>query len=197
MNDDVGGRRALKVDTKDLCYDIPPKVRMSAEVESNPDDQVNGVKRPWIFIKETHRNWIKLGLIVGKILELFICMVCMGLIYEPAQTAALGKTHLHHIGIMYTAFGGYKVINGVAIVSILLGEKIPYRMASLYAVMGCALFLVTGILLTIDRPYLNNQYYFHPQQHLLIMYTISILFVFLNVILFAADAVFSFIMHIS
>ncbi|XP_056633696.1 uncharacterized protein LOC130443201 [Diorhabda sublineata] len=160
---------------------------MSTDLESKDDVKVQEPKKPFkVVFKE---QW-PLGV---KILELLICAICMAFIYDPATTSGLGKTHMIHVGIMYTAYTGFMVINGVLIIGRSLGDRIPYRTVSLFALMGAALFLITCILLTVDRFYLMKHYFYHPNMHLLTMMTTSIVFAFINVVAFSADAMFTFI----
>lgn len=116
----------------------------------------------------------------------------MGFIYDPAKTTGLGKSHMHHIGIMYTAYTGFMLINTLMIISRTIHDRIPYRTASLIALSGSTLFLITGILLIVDRADLMKHNFYHPEMYLLTMLTTSIIFAFFNVILFAIDAVFTF-----
>lgn len=167
-------------------YEIPTVTIMS-DMESKEDVKVREPQKP---IKQILKEQWQLGI---KLLELLICAACMGFIYDPAATAGLGKSHMVHVGIMYTAYTGYMVINCVLIIGRSLGDKIPYRTVSLFAVIGSALFLITCILLTVDRFYLMKHYFYHPNMHLLTMMTTSIVFAFINVVVMAVDAMFTFI----
>ncbi|XP_074036031.1 uncharacterized protein [Leptinotarsa decemlineata] len=159
---------------------------MSAEVEDKEVKEQRPKKPLKVVIKE---KW-QIGV---KILELLICAICMGFIYDPASTAGLGKSHMLHVGVMYTSYTGYMVINCVLILGRMLGDKIPFRTVSLFAVTGSALFLITCILLTVDRLYLMKHYFYHPNMYLLTMMTTSIIFAFINVVVFAVDAMFTFV----
>ncbi|CAG9812435.1 unnamed protein product [Phaedon cochleariae] len=162
---------------------------MSAEVESNKEDDVKEQK-PRKPLKVVFAEKWQIGI---KILELLVCAVCMGFIYDPASTAGLGKSHMLHVGVMYTAYTGYMVVNCVLLVGRTLGERIPYKTVSIFAITGSALFLITCILLTVDRLYLMKHYFYHPNMYLLTMMTTSIIFAFINVVLLAVDAMFTFI----
>lgn len=67
----------------------------------------------------------------------------MGFIYEPASMTGLGKSHFVHVGIMYTAYTGYMVINCVLILSKAMKKKIPYTTIAIFALVGSALFMIT------------------------------------------------------
>lgn len=161
---------------------------MSAEVENNKDEETKE-QPPKKSLKQKLRDHWQL---LFKIVELILCALCMGFIYEPANTVGLGKSHMHHVGIMYTAYTGYMLINCVFLVSRAIGDRIPFKTASLFALNGAALFLITAILLTVNRSYIVNRHFFHPQIYLLNMFTTSIIFAFLNVIVFALDAILTF-----
>lgn len=67
----------------------------------------------------------------------------MGFIYEPASMTGLGKSHFIHVGIMYTAYTGYMVINCVLILSKAMKQKVPYTTVAIFALVGAALFMIT------------------------------------------------------
>jgi hypothetical protein len=114
----------------------------------------------------------------------------MGFIYEPAYEIELGE-HLHHVGIMYTAYIGFILINTLLLISRVIGDRIPYLTVVLFALNGAGLFLITGILLLIDRKKLTRGV-FHPKLYLLTMMTISVSFAFANVVVFIVEAFFTY-----
>ncbi|XP_028136886.1 uncharacterized protein LOC114331497 [Diabrotica virgifera virgifera] len=160
---------------------------MSSEVETKDDVREQQQKKP---LKEALLQRWQLGI---KLLELLICAACMGFIHDPALTSGLGKSHMVHVGIMYTAFTGYMVINCVLILGRWMGDSVPYKTVALFALVGASLFLITCILLTVDRFYLMKHYFYHPNMHLLTMMTTSIVFAFINVVVFSVDALFTYI----
>lgn len=116
----------------------------------------------------------------------------MGFAYDPVQVTGLGKSQLHHVGVMYTAFTGYMLINGVLLLTRAFGDKIPYRLSAIFSLAGCAMFLVTGILLIADKSSLTKQYNYQPSMYLLHMLTTSIIFAFVNAAVFMVDAIITF-----
>lgn len=121
-----------------------------------------------------------------------ICAICMGFIYDPAKTTGLGQTHMDHVGVMYTAYTGFMLINTILLISRCLKDRIPYKTATMFSVSGSCIFLITGILLLVGRAQLFRHYFYHPQMYLLTMMTTSIIFAFVNAAVFAVDAVFTF-----
>lgn len=94
---------------------------------------------------------------------------------------------------MYTAFAGNVVTNGVLIAGrYLLKDNLGYRTSFAFSTVGAVLFLATGILLSADRSGFTKDYFFHPSWHLLHMMTACILLAFVNSIVFAVDAAFTF-----
>ncbi|KAJ8922938.1 hypothetical protein NQ315_001483 [Exocentrus adspersus] len=160
---------------------------MSAEVENGKEE--GGVKQQGKKKQFNIKEYWPVGI---KVLELLVSTLCLGLIYEPASTLGLGKSHMHHIGIMYTAFTGYMVINCVLLISKAIGDRIPYRTVSLFALIGSALCLVTGILLIVDTANKIREYAYHSNTYRLDMMKACIGIAFVDVMLFAADAVLTF-----
>ncbi|XP_018580355.1 uncharacterized protein LOC108918002 isoform X1 [Anoplophora glabripennis] len=168
---------------------------MSAEVENSKDEEVKvqAVKKP---LRKKILGYWPVGI---KVLQLLVCAVCMGLIYEPLTRTIFTRILMHHIGVMYTSYTGYMVINCVLLVSKALGDKIPYRTVALFAIIGSALFLITGMLLIVDtndfirdatRP--ERDYSDYDESSLKTLFKISAGFAFLNALLFAADAAVTF-----
>ncbi|KAJ3645957.1 hypothetical protein Zmor_023574 [Zophobas morio] len=114
----------------------------------------------------------------------------MGFIYEPVNGIHLAHTNLHHIGIMYTAYTGFMLINIILLISRVIKDRIYFPTIVLFAISGAALFLITGILLTVDRLKFSGKI-FHPRQYQLSMMTISICLSFVNATVFTIEAVFT------
>lgn len=117
----------------------------------------------------------------------------MGFVYEPVERIGLGKSQLHHVGIMYTTYTGYMLIIGAMLLGRALGDRIGYRTATVLSIAGSILFLVTGTVLTADRTNMSKREGFHPHIYLLQMLTTSIVFSFLNFVVFTIDGVLTFI----
>lgn len=115
----------------------------------------------------------------------------MGCIHEPAIKMQLARRSLHHVGIMYTAFTGYMLINVLMLICRGIGDRIPYKTSILFSVNGAALFLITAILLLVNRSIFDTKYNFPPNTYQLTMITTSVCFAFSNVIVFAIDAFFT------
>lgn len=75
----------------------------------------------------------------------------MGIIYEPLNHIGMAKSRLHHVGVMFTAFTGYVLINLALLVGRALGDRVPYRTSTLFSMSGAILNLVTVCLLANDR----------------------------------------------
>ncbi|CAG9859059.1 unnamed protein product [Phyllotreta striolata] len=170
-------------------YEIPT-VTIPSDMESiDEKDDVKELEHEKSLKVVLQENWQ----LIMKLLELLMCALCMAFIHDPAETSGMGKSHMVHIGIMYTSYTGYMVINCVLIIGRSLGDKIPYKTTSLFSVVGAALFLITCILLTVDRFSLMKHYFYHPNMHLLTMMTTSIVFAFINVVILTIDAMFTFV----
>lgn len=78
-----------------------------------------------------------------KIYFQLLCAACMGFIYEPASMTGLGKSHFVHVGIMYTAYTGYMVINCVLLLSRFMKQKMPYTTIAIFSLVGSALYMIT------------------------------------------------------
>jgi hypothetical protein len=102
-----------------------------------------------------------------------------------------GKSELHHVGIMYTAYTGYILIILTFLLSYYLGETIPFRTSALFSISAAGLFLTTGVLLIVDRSAYMKRYG-SPTTSYLSMLLVSVTFAFLNAAVFTVDAVFTF-----
>ncbi|XP_044253492.1 uncharacterized protein LOC123004336 isoform X2 [Tribolium madens] len=153
---------------------------MSAEVENNKEEET---KEQQNFKQKVQKHW-QIGI---KILELLICVVCLGFIFEPANEIHLGGNYMHHTGVMYTAYTGYILINVVLLAGRAIGDRIPYITIIIFDVIGAGLFLITGILLLVDRIRLAKDI-FHPRHYLLTMMTVSVCFAFANCGIFLLEA---------
>lgn len=121
-----------------------------------------------------------------------VCMMCIGFAYEPLQETTLGQRHMHHIGIMYTAYAGYILINSVFFVARVIDDRVPYRTTAIFSLLGCVLFLITGILLLMDRGHAVRYHFFPPHTYKLSMLTTSLCFAFVNSAIFAVDSILTF-----
>lgn len=170
----------------DSFYEVPIKIKMSAEIENSKEEDIKEQRRP------LHKRLLEFWQLGFKIVELLICGVCMGLIYDPAKVTGLGKSHLHHVGVMYTAYTGFMLINGVLIIGRAIQDRLCYRTSAIFSAAGCIMFLVTAILLISDRSYLTKNYFYHPEMYLMEMLTTSTIFAFLNAIIFLVDSILTF-----
>lgn len=169
------------------------EVTMPTTEKNTPSEEEDIV----VVVKETRRKYVKRVLrehwqIAFKIAEILLSIACICFAYEPTQMTGLGKSHLHHVGIMYTAYAGNLLINGVLLVSRFVGDRLPYRTSVVFSVSGAAMFLVTAILLITDRSYLTRNRIFHPKAYLLEMLTISTICALVNVVIFISDAIITF-----
>ncbi|XP_008197067.1 uncharacterized protein LOC103314051 isoform X1 [Tribolium castaneum] len=154
---------------------------MSAEVENNKEEET---KEQQNFKQKAQKHW-QIG---TKILELLLCIICIGTVFDALKTMGIGNSDLHHIGIMYTAYTGYILITLTLLTSYYLEATIPYKTSALFSVCGAGLFLTTGVLLIVDRSAYMRRYG-SPISSQLTMIVVSVIFAFVNAIVFAVDAV--------
>lgn len=112
--------------------------------------------------------------------------------YEPIKITNLGKTHLHHVSLIYGTFIGFTIINSVFIFSRLLRDRIPVKTSILYSITAAVLFAITGILMIADKRQLTKHAYFYPHLHLIEMLIISATFSLLNAVIFIIDTVLTY-----
>lgn len=120
------------------------------------------------------------------------CVLCLIFAYDAVKTSGLGSSHMNHVGIMFSAFTGFCMINILLILNRFFGERMPYRSAAIYSLIGSALFLITAILLIVCRSFLMKHYGYTSEMSLMTNLSISLLFAFVNCIIFAADSVYTF-----
>lgn len=119
-------------------------------------------------------------------------MTALGFAFDPVEKIGLGKSQLHHVGIMYTAFTGYMLIISVLLLSRAIGERLPFKTSTIFSIAGAILYVVTATLLTVDRANLASKEVFSPHLYLLHMLTTSVLFSFANACVFLADGVLTY-----
>lgn len=115
----------------------------------------------------------------------------MGIVYEPLNSMGLGKSRLHHVGVMFTAYTGYILINAVLLVGRALKEKIPYKTSTIFSMCGAILNLVAVCLLANDRSnYTRVMAATSPKLEAML---VSIVVAAINALVFAMEGVFTFI----
>lgn len=93
---------------------------------------------------------------------------------------------------MYTAYTGYILINLSLLTSSYLGDTIPYKTSSLFSITAAALFLVTGVLLIVDRSTYMSHYEAPGDRPQLVMILVSGILALANAVVFIIDAVLTF-----
>ncbi|XP_031352964.1 uncharacterized protein LOC116177923 [Photinus pyralis] len=165
---------------------------MSVDIENGTEESEEQEKE-----QEVRKTWksrlVYHWPVAFKISELILSALCLGLIYEPVDTVGMGNTRLHHIGVMYTAYTGSMVIIFGILIGRCLRDQLGYRTSFVFSCSSAALFLTTGVLLTADRAELTKDHFFHPSRYLLNMMTAAVVLTFVNCVVFAADAVVTFI----
>lgn len=187
--------------TKQVAFTAPPSggFGMSAEIENGKEDggdaagkgetQQRDVDRERKGMREMILDYWQIGM---KILELLLCAVSVGLVYDPTKNTRLGQPHMHHIAIVFTTFCGQIMIILVQLVSRLFGDHMPFKTSTLFSVAGAVMHIVTGTILVADRAILGRNYFFHPQGYLMEMLTIATVVAFANGVVFVVDAVLTF-----
>lgn len=174
---------------------------MSAEVEKGNNEETNGqtngatdvisttIEKPRKPLKQLLLdNWQ----IIIKLIELLLCIAALVFVCEPAKVTGLGSSHMHHIGIMYTAYTGYILIISVLLLGRYMGDRLPYKTSMIFSVCGASIFLITATLLISTRSHLTRMHIFHPNAYLMVMLMTSIIIAFINAIVFVIDAVLTF-----
>ncbi|XP_022900324.2 uncharacterized protein [Onthophagus taurus] len=137
--------------------------------------------------KRIKSNWH----VVIKIIEMSLCIVCIGLIYEPLQNQDIIKGHLHHLGVIYTSFSGYLLIMCVMFTSFLFNEAIGYKTSTMFSICAACLNIITAILIFTDKDHFKSRI-FHPNMYLLPLLIGCSVCAFVNGIVYFVDAVFTF-----
>ncbi|XP_044758911.1 uncharacterized protein LOC123316759 isoform X2 [Coccinella septempunctata] len=161
---------------------------MSSEVEPGKDPEDTKVDHKRTFKQKINDYW-QIGL---KVLELLFCIVCLIFAYDAVRTSGLGSSHMNHIGIMFASFTGFFMINVLLVLNRFFGERMPYRSAAIYSLIGSALFLITGILLIVCRTFLMKHYGYTSEMSIITNLTLSLFFSFVNTLVFAFDSIYTF-----
>ncbi|KAL3274433.1 hypothetical protein HHI36_015821, partial [Cryptolaemus montrouzieri] len=120
------------------------------------------------------------------------CLICLLFVQDPVKTTGLGSSHTNHIAFMFAAYTGFFLINFLLILNRYFGERIPYKTASIYALLGSTLFLVTAILLIVCRTFLSKHYGYTSNTGVMVNLTMSSTFAFVNCVIFSVDAIYTF-----
>ncbi|XP_045475997.1 uncharacterized protein LOC123681760 isoform X2 [Harmonia axyridis] len=161
---------------------------MSSEVEPSKDPEEPKLERKRTLKQKINDYW-QIGL---KVIELLLCIVCLLFVYDAVKISGLGSSHMNHVGIMFTSYSGFLMINILLIINRFYGERMPYKSAAIYALLGSALFMITGILLIVCRTFLMKHYGYSSEMSLMTNLTVSLFFAFVNCMVFAADSVYTF-----
>lgn len=102
-----------------------------------------------------------------------------------------GKSRLHHVGVMFTAYTGYILINAVLLVGRGLKDIVPYKTSTIFSMSGAILNLVTVCLLANDRSnFTRTTAATSPRLEAML---VSIVVAAINALVFAMEGVFTFI----
>lgn len=115
----------------------------------------------------------------------------MGIVYDPLNNMGLGKSHLHHVGVVFTAYAGYILINTVLLIARAMKDKIPYKTSTIFSMSGAILNLVAVCLLANDRS--NSTRVIAANSPKLEAMLVSIVVAAINTLVFAMEGVFTFI----
>ncbi|XP_046399715.1 uncharacterized protein LOC124166110 [Ischnura elegans] len=97
-----------------------------------------------------------------KIVELALAMLCCGLIPNPFYHSL--HSTMHHVALSYVTFAGYILINAVLIITYLTEENVPKRMATLFSLVGCILFIASGSVIIEDWRTVKNSIILRPSK---------------------------------
>ncbi|KAL3274432.1 hypothetical protein HHI36_015820 [Cryptolaemus montrouzieri] len=155
---------------------------MSAEVEPSKDETPEEHRKR--SLKQRINDYWQIGL---KILELLVCATCIACIYDTAQVTKIGKTHLEVLGLMYTTFPSFVIINLMFFISKSMKDRISYKTSIIFTCAGTVMFVVTAIMLLKAKADLQPRRFFHPNTHHLVMLMTTVFFSFLNAVIFIID----------
>ncbi|XP_072748790.1 uncharacterized protein [Anoplolepis gracilipes] len=89
-----------------------------------------------------------------KIIELIFCAITTALMAGSYRHI---WSSIHHVALFHVAISGYILINAIVITGHLLDERLPKKMALIFAVMGAILCCAAGIVLFRDWDiYMSN-----------------------------------------
>ncbi|XP_077286245.1 uncharacterized protein LOC143911282 [Arctopsyche grandis] len=164
---------------------------MSSEAERGGDPQVKKAENgghqrqsPTSYVKE---HWST----ALKIIELLFAIFCIGLIVDPVNYGRL-QNNLHHIAMIFTAFGGYMIVNSVLILGRLSGERIGWKTSVTFSLVGAVVFTAAGGVIISDwTKYMYNHVY-HPSKHYMDMMISSGVFAIFSAAIYVVDAILTY-----
>ncbi|RZC43116.1 uncharacterized protein BDFB_014570, partial [Asbolus verrucosus] len=118
-----------------------------------------------------------------------LCATCVACAYDSIEALGIGNRDFHHVGIMYTAFAGYILINMVFITSYFINDTIPYKTSALFSISGAAIFIVTGVLLIVERSTHIRHYSYDPSWFQIKMLIVTVIFSFANAAVLTVDTI--------
>ncbi|XP_045475996.1 uncharacterized protein LOC123681760 isoform X1 [Harmonia axyridis] len=156
---------------------------MSSEVEPSKDPEEPKLERKRTLKQKINDYW-QIGL---KVIELLVCATCIALIYDPAQGTRIGKSHLGILGLVYTTYSGFIIINLMFLLSRSIKDRISYKTNIIFSAAGSVMFILTAGLLLKAKTDLQPHHFFHPHTHHLVMLLTTVFFSLMNAVLYAFD----------
>lgn len=104
------------------------------------------------------------------------------MVFEPYREI---EVNLSHVGMLYTTFSGYILVDLIMVASHLMGDQIPFKTNAIFSTTAAVLFLATGILLAIDK---SKYTFYGPQFYLGQLLVVASVFSFVNFVAFVVDA---------
>ncbi|KAL6424623.1 hypothetical protein ACFW04_009961 [Cataglyphis niger] len=134
-----------------------------------------------------------------KIIELIVAIFAIGLVVDPMnsfqRTFNRSRFKLDDAATIYVTVAGYILINGLFVISHMLGDRVPKRTLILFAFVGAIMHLVAGSLMVHNWRQMNGPYYYvynneiHPSKQYMDMLISAAVFTFVNVAVFVAEIV--------
>ncbi|XP_012273945.1 uncharacterized protein LOC105696234 [Orussus abietinus] len=83
-----------------------------------------------------------------KIVELILCAIALGLVVDPFNDRM--QPDRNRAAIIYVSFCSYVLINAVAVISRLLGDRWPKKASIMFSGLGAILSFTAGLILIHD-----------------------------------------------
>ncbi|XP_070149013.1 uncharacterized protein [Polyergus mexicanus] len=134
-----------------------------------------------------------------KIIELILAIFAIGLAVDPMNSFQRifnrPRFKLDDAATIYVTVAGYILINGLFVISHMLGDRVPKRTLIMFAFVGAIMHLVAGSLMVHNWRQMNNSYHYvynneiYASKQYMDMLISAAVFTFVNAVVFVVEII--------
>lgn len=125
-----------------------------------------------------------------KSIELFLCILCIGLIDDPAQNSRIRVfVSQRTVALCYVTFGSFLIYTIVFLIGKLIRDEWPWKTTSILACVATFLFFICGVFLLKDWSDTKERNFWPPNTTRLDLLCASGFMSIITAITFLVDAI--------